>query len=327
MPAELDLVARFFQQAGLAADPARHRHIRLGIGDDCALISVPRGKELALSMDVLVEGVHFPPEAPADLVAQRALAVNLSDLAAMGARPLCFTLGLTLPRADEVWLEAFASGLRQSAERYACPLAGGNLARGPLQIAIQVQGLVPKGEALLRRGARAGHDVWVSGEPGRAGLALEWQQGKCPELEAAQAQELLDAYYRPEPRLALGEALRGIASAAQDVSDGLLIDLSRLAAQSRVKATVEIAAMPLAGILTRVRKSSDVFRLAMTAGDDYELVFTAAKGKRRAVLAAAASAGVKVTRIGSIGKGEGVDVVDLSGRSLAFEAAGFEHFR
>jgi len=327
MPAELDIVARFFERVGLAADPALHRNIRLGIGDDCAIVHVPRGKELAISMDVLVEGVHFPTGAPADGVAQRALAANLSDLAAMGASPLCFTLGLTLPAPDEAWLECFSRGLARSAERYGCPLAGGNLARGPLQIAIQVQGLVPRGKALLRSGARPGHEIWVSGEPGRAGLALEWLQGRCPGLDTAQEQELHEAFYDPTPRLALAEALRGIASAAQDISDGLLIDLSRLAARSGVKASVEIAAIPLSGLLTRLRGSSDVFRLAMTAGDDYELLFTAPKSRHRAVLAAADQAGTRVSCIGQVAKGEGVDVLDLSGRPLAFEAAGFEHFR
>jgi thiamine-monophosphate kinase len=327
MPAEFDIITRHFCQAGLAADPARQRRVALGIGDDCALIKVPRGQQLALSMDVLVEGLHFPAGAPSELVAWRALAVNLSDLAAMGAEPHCFTLGLTLPGADEVWLEAFARGLRDSAQLHGCPLVGGNLARGPLQIAIQVQGLVPPGKALLRSGARAGHDVYVSGEPGRAGLALELLLGRLDGLEAEQEQELLDAYYKPQPRLALGQGLRGLASAAQDVSDGLLIDLSRLAAASKVRIEVDIAAMPLAGVLTRNRDSSEVFRLAMTAGDDYELVFTAAPGRRRAVEQAAARAGVRISRIGRVLKGEGVEVRDLSGRALAFDVSGFDHFR
>ncbi|MGA0806746.1 MAG: thiamine-phosphate kinase [Pseudohongiellaceae bacterium] len=327
MPGEFDIITRHFRQAGLAADPAVHKGVALGIGDDCALITVPRGQQLALSMDVLVEGVHFPLDAPADLVAQRALAVNLSDLAAMGAVPHCFTLGLTLPAADEGWLQAFARGLRESAMRYQCPLIGGNLARGPLQIAIQVQGLVPAGAALLRSKARPGHDVYVSGETGRAGLALEFLQGQCPGLAPGQQQELLDAYYKPEPRLALGQALRKCAGAMQDVSDGLLIDLSRLAAASRVRISVDIAAMPLAGVLTRNRDSSAVFRLAMTAGDDYELVFTAAPSRRKAVAAAARKAGVRVSRIGQVHKGEGVEVLDLSGRALPFASSGYEHFR
>lgn len=326
MLTEFDIIAKYFQQDGLAADPALHRGVMLGIGDDCALLSVPRGKQIALSMDVLVEGVHFPAGAPAELVAQRALAVNLSDLAAMGAEPFCFMLGLTLPQAEEAWLDAFGRGLRASALKYKCPLVGGNLARGPLQIAIQVQGLVPAGTALLRSKARPGHDVYVSGEPGRAGLALEYIQGRCTGLTPEQEAELMSAYYQPEPRLQLGQALRGIAGAAQDVSDGLLLDLERMAVQSKVRISVDIASIPLAGVLTRLRTSTDVFRLALTAGDDYELIFTAAPSKKRAVLAAAKKAGIRVSCIGKVSKGEGVEVIDLSGRPLAFSRAGYEHF-
>jgi thiamine-monophosphate kinase len=323
---ETDIITRYFMQAGLCADPALHRGIALGIGDDCALLTVPRGKQLAVSMDVLVAGVHFPAAADPGLVAERALAVNLSDLAAMGAVPHSFTLGLTLPSADPQWLEAFATGLRASAQRYACPLAGGDLTKGPLQICIQVHGLVPVGAALLRSGARAGHDVYVSGETGRAGLALEYLQGKHQELSAAQQQELLAAYYRPQPQLALGQALLGIASAAQDVSDGLLTDLGHIAAASKVRLTVDIATIPLAGILSAAGTSTEVFRLALTAGDDYELVFTAPASKKKAVAAAAKQAGVRVSRIGKVARGEGVEVLDLTGRPMTFNSTGFEHF-
>lgn len=323
---ESDIITRYFQQAGLQADRKLHKNVPLGIGDDCALLNVPRGKQLAVSMDVLVEGVHFPQGADPAQLAYRALAVNLSDLAAMGAEPLCFTLGLTLPQADEQWLEQFSSGLRDCATQYKCPLAGGNLTKGPLQIAIQVQGTVPANKALLRSGARAGHDVYVSGVTGRAGLTLDYWRGKCPGATNAQREELLAAYYRPEPRLALGQALRGIASAAQDVSDGLLKDLAHIARASRVQISVDIAAIPLAGVLTALCGSTDVFRLALTAGDDYELVFTAPAGKKRAVAAAAQKAGVKVARIGKVAKGEGVQVLDLSGRALEFNGQGYDHF-
>lgn len=324
---EFDIISRYFDREGLRAETTLHRNVPLGIGDDCALLNVPRGKQLAVSMDVLVEGVHFPKAADPARIAYRALAVNLSDLAAMGAEPLCFTLGLTLPKAEEAWLESFSNGLRECAQLYKCPLAGGNLAKGPLQISIQVHGLVPSGGALLRSGAKAGHDVYVSGVTGRAGLTLDWWQGKCNELTEAQRNELLNAYYRPEPRLALGQALRGIASAAQDVSDGLLADLAHIARNSKVKLSVEIAAIPLAGVLTALRGSTDVFRLALTAGDDYELVFTAPAGKKKAVAAAAKKAGVKVARIGKVEKGEGVTVLDLSGTPLEFTGAGYDHFR
>lgn len=323
---ETDIIERYFLQPGLAADPRLQRNIVLGIGDDCALLNVPRGKQLAVSMDVLVEGVHFPKDADPARIAYRALAVNLSDLAAMGAEPLCFTLGLTLPKAEEAWLEGFSAGLRECAQQYNCPLAGGNLAKGPLQIAIQVQGLVPAGNALLRSKAKAGQDVYVSGVTGRAGLTLEYWKDKCPGITNAQRDELLNAYYRPEPRIALGQNLRGIASAAQDVSDGLLADLAHIARASKVQITVEIAAIPLAGVLMALRSSTDVFRLALTAGDDYELVFTAPPSKKKAVATAARKAGVQVTRIGKVSKGEGVQVLDLSGTSVSFTGTGYQHF-
>lgn len=324
---EFDIIARYFQREGLAADPAVQRNIVLGIGDDCALLKVPRGKQLALSMDVLVAGVHFPTGADPARIAWRALAVNLSDLAAMGAEPLCFTLGLTMPHAEEAWLDSFSTGLRECAQQYGCPLAGGNLARGPLQIAIQVQGLVPAGKALLRSGARPKHDVYVSGMTGRAGLAVEWWEGKCAgAFTDDQRDELLDAYYRPQPRLALGQALRGIASAAQDVSDGLLADLGHIARASGVGITLDITTVPVSALLTSQYSSSGVFRLALTAGDDYELVFTAPAGSKKAVAAAAARAGVRVTRIGKVNKGEGVVVLDPSGRPLTFDGGGYEHF-
>ncbi len=323
---EFDIISRYFQQPGLCSDPTLNRNIPLGIGDDCALLNVPRGKQLAVSMDVLVSGVHFPAGADPARIGYRALAVNLSDLAAMGAEPLCFTLGLTMPKADATWLAAFSEGLRECAMQYGCPLAGGNLTRGPLQIAIQVQGLVPTGTALLRSGAKAGHDVYVSGITGRAGLTLDYWQGKCAIASDAQRDELLTAYYRPEPRLKLGQALRGIASSAQDVSDGLLADLAHMARSSKVQITVDIAAIPLAGVLMALCTSTDVFRLALTSGDDYELVFTAPAGKKRAVAAAAKKAGVRVTRIGKVAKGEGVAVIDLSGRPMDFKSQGYEHF-
>jgi thiamine-monophosphate kinase len=323
---ETDIIEHYFHQSGLCADPALQRGIALGIGDDCALLNIPRGKQLAVSVDALVEGVHFPRGADPARIGYRALAVNLSDLAAMGADPLCFTLALTLPKAEEAWLEGFAAGLRECAMQYGCPLVGGNLARGPLQMAIQVQGLVPTGAALLRSGARAGHDVYVSGTTGRAGLFLDCLEGKYAGVSDAQREELCTAYYRPEPRLALGQALRGIASAAQDVSDGLLADLAHVARSSKVQITVDIAAIPLAGVLTALCTSTAVFKLALTAGDDYELVFTAPAGKKKAVAAAAKKAGVRVSRIGKVTKGEGVQVLDLSGRPMNFSKPGFDHF-
>jgi thiamine-monophosphate kinase len=322
---EFDIITRYFQQAGLCSD-ASHPDIPLGIGDDCALLSVPAGYQMAVSMDALVATVHFPLKANPVLLAQRALAVNLSDLAAMGASPLGFTLGLTLPYVDESWLAGFASGLRLSAQKYGCPLFGGNLTRGPLQICIQVHGLVPAGKALLRRGAQVGDAVYVSGTTGRAGLALDWIKGVLPMATEEQVSELEAAYYLPEPRLNLGQALQGLANAAQDVSDGLLADLRHIANQSNVQIVVESKAVPIASVLLSFKSPESALHLALTAGDDYELVFTAPADKHDVILAAAQTAGVPVTRIGSVQPGAGVVLLDAAGNAVQFTQQGYDHF-
>jgi thiamine-monophosphate kinase len=322
---EFDIITRYFQQAGLCSDVS-HSDIPLGIGDDCALLSIPAGHQMAVSMDVLVATVHFPLKANPVLLAQRALAVNLSDLAAMGASPLGFTLGLTLPYIDESWLADFASGLRLSAQKYRCPLFGGNLARGPLQICIQVHGFVPTGKALLRGGARVGDAVYVSGTTGRAGLALDWIKGMLSMATEEQVRELEAAYYLPEPRLNLGQALQGLVNAAQDVSDGLLADLNHIAAQSGVQIVVETGAVPVAPLLVKFKSPESALQLALTAGDDYELVFTAPLDKHEAILAAAKNVNVPVTRIGSVQQGSGVMLVDAGGKSVQVAQKGYDHF-
>lgn len=322
---EFDIIARYFQQPGLCSD-ASHPDIALGIGDDCALLAVPAGQQMAVSMDTLVETVHFPPDANPLLLAQRALAVNLSDLAAMGATPLGFTLGLTLSAGDESWLADFAAGLRLSAQKYDCPLFGGNLARGPRQISIQVHGLVPAGKALLRSGAQIGDAVYVSGATGKAGLALDRIEGKLSSATKEQIDELEAAYYRPEPRLKLGQALQGIANAAQDVSDGLLADLAHIARQSSVQIVVEAAAVPLAPLLLAFKSPEAALDLALTAGDDYELVFTAPALQHENILAAAAATNVPVTRIGRVQAGSGVVLLNAEGEHVQLRRKGWDHF-
>ena len=322
---EFELIARYFQQPGLAADDT-HPNVALGIGDDCALLAVPPGQQLAVSLDVCVADVHFPANADPGLIAQRALAVNLSDLAAMGASPLGFTLGLTLPLVDEQWLQNFSTGLRVAAIRYRCPLLGGDTTRGSLQIAIQVHGTVPAGTALKRSGAREGDDVYVSGMLGRAGLALFIFRDALPGMTPQQRAELLEAYYTPVPRLTLGAGLRGVATAAQDVSDGLLADLGHIAQQSGVGIVVEATRVPVANVLRNLCTPAQALELALTAGDDYELVFTAAPGQRQSVDAAARTAGVGVTRIGHVCAGEGVSVVGVDGNALTFSRQGYDHF-
>ncbi|MDR0779869.1 MAG: thiamine-phosphate kinase, partial [Pseudomonadales bacterium] len=318
---EFDIIARYFNRDGLAATPA-HTGVSLGIGDDCALLRVAPTDELALSMDVLVEGVHFLQGAPADEVARRALAVNLSDLAAMGALPLGFMLGLTLPGVDEHWLAGFSEGLRESALHYGCPLLGGNLTRGPLQIAIQVQGTVPRGCAILRSGARPGDLIYVSGRFGAAGLALRWLLGEFA-ADAPLKEQLARAYYRPEPRLRLGRALVGRASAAQDVSDGLLADLGHLLRASGVGARVYAARIPVAPALSACLSAPEALALAAGAGDDYELVFTLPPLCASEVRELAAAGEVPLTCIGEVLPGEGLTLVDEHGHVLPQTRRGF----
>jgi len=323
---EFELINRYFRRPGLAADPEVHPCVVLGPGDDCALLELPAGQQLALSLDVLVAGVHFPEDADPHLLAGRALAVNLSDLAAMGATPLGFTLGLTLPRIDETWLQGFSDGLLDAAARYCCPLLGGDTTRGPLQIAIQVQGRLAAGTALRRDGAKAGDDVYVSGQLGRAGLALSVLQNKLPAASAMQRDELLVAYYRPEPRLPLGVALRGLATSAQDVSDGVLADLGHIARASGVAMQLHAEQVPVAATLSALCAPAQALQLALTAGDDYELVFTASPAQRTAIADAAATTGTAVARIGRVTAGTGIEVVAADGSVILFPSAGYLHF-
>lgn len=318
---EFDLIARFF------ARPVRRQP--LGVGDDCALLQPAPGMQLAVSTDMLVEGRHFLSTVDPRRLGHKALAVNLSDLAACGARPLAFTLSLSLPQADEAWLAGFAAGLFALADAHDCELVGGDTTRGPLCISITVFGEVPAGAALLRSGARAGDDLWVSGTLGDARLALEAFRGtlSLPQEVFEAARQRLE---QPEPRVALGLALRGIATAAIDISDGLLGDLGHVLARSGVGATVqaEAAGPLLAASRQGLRLPPEQLQsLVLAGGDDYELAFTAPPQRREAVEAAAAQAGTPVTRIGRIDAESGLRVEEADGRPLAARFASFDHFR
>ncbi|MES2937063.1 MAG: thiamine-phosphate kinase [Pseudomonadota bacterium] len=316
---EFDLIARFFQR------PARHSP--LGIGDDCALLQPGAGMQLAVSMDMLVEGRHFFAGTDPRRLGHKALAVNLSDLAACGARPLAFTLALALPQADEAWLAPFAEGLFALADAHGCELVGGDTTRGPLNLCITVFGEVPAGTALLRSGARAGDDIWATGTLGDARLALEALRGTLT-LPAEVLQAARARLEQPAPRVAMGQALRGIASAAIDVSDGLLGDLGHVLAKSQVGACIDaeiaatlLAAPPVAGLGAEQRRAC-----VLAGGDDYELVFTAAPGRRADVEAAGLAAGTHVTRIGTIEAEPGLRLVDAAGQALPQHYASFDHF-
>jgi thiamine-monophosphate kinase len=315
---EFDLIDRYFKR------PVTRN--ALGVGDDCALLSPAPGMQLAVSCDMLVEGNHFLSTVDPCKLGHKALAVNLSDLAACGARPLAFTLALSMPVADEGWLEPFSRGLFALADEHRCELVGGDTTRGPLNICITVFGEVPQGQALLRSGARAGEDIYVSGTLGDARLALEVSRGTlsvpAEVLEAAWAR-----MEQPTPRVALGQALRGIASSAIDVSDGLLGDLGHILRQSQVGARVDtdIAAGLMgapAGSLAADRRLEYV----LAGGDDYELVFTAPPARRDAVKAAALAAGTPVTRIGQIEAEPGLRLMAGAGRLNDQRFASYDHF-
>ena len=321
---EFDLIARYFTR------PVRRA--ALGIGDDCALLAPRPGMQLAISSDMLVEGRHFFADVDPEALGHKALAVNLSDLAACGARPLAFTLALALPRVDEAWLAGFSKGLLALADAHGCELVGGDTTQGPLNICITVFGEVPAGQALLRSGARAGDDIYVSGTLGDARLALEALLGHIhlPGELLAQARQRLE---RPTPRVALGLALRGIASSAMDVSDGLLGDLGHILRASGVGADINadetsklIAARALFTGATARFDMELLRQCTLAGGDDYELAFTAPPALREAVAGAAATAATPVARIGRISAEPGLRLADAQGRPLAGRYASFDHF-
>ena len=324
---EFELIRRFF------ARPTRHAV--LGPGDDCALLQPAPGMQLAISSDMLVDGRHFLSTVDPAKLGHKALAVNLSDLAACGAKPLAFTLALALPRADEAFLAPFAQGLLALADVHGCDLVGGDTTQGPLNICITVFGEVPLGQALLRSGARAGDDIYVSGTLGDARLALDALHGHPqaaalpPALLAAARQRL----ERPTPRVALGLALRGVASSALDVSDGLLGDLGHILRASGVGARIELAlttdliANCVVSATAEGQLDANYLQQCMLAGgDDYELAFTAPPSQRDAVAAAAQASGTRVTRIGVIETAPGLRLVDARGLPVTRHYASFDHF-
>jgi thiamine-monophosphate kinase len=325
---EFDLIARYFKRLTPRAV--------LGVGDDCALLAPRPGTQLAISSDMLVEGRHFFPDVDPASLGHKALAVNLSDLAACGATPLAFTLALSLPRANEAWLASFSRGLLGLADAHGCELIGGDTTQGPLNICITVFGEVPvlqgRSTALLRSGAQAGDDLYVSGSLGDARLALEVLRGQLDlpaELFAA-AQARMD---RPTPRVALGIALRGIATAAIDLSDGLLGDLGHILKASHVGATVHteittqlIAIQAMNTWASALIDSKMQLQCVLAGGDDYELAFTAPPSLRAAVATAAHQASTPVTRIGHMDGAPGLRLVDGAGHKVPNTHTSFDHF-
>ena len=324
---EFDLIARFFTR------PVRPGGaVALGVGDDCALLKPAPGMQLAVSSDMLVEGRHFFAGTDPERLGHKALAVNLSDLAACGARPLAFTLALALPQVDAAWLEGFSRGLLQLADAHGCELVGGDTTQGPLNICITVFGEVPTGQALLRSGAQPGDDIYVSGTLGEARLALDALRGQFA-LPANMLAHLRQRLERPTPRVALGLALRGVASSALDLSDGLLGDLGHILRASGVGACIDtsktidlIATSALSISVTGQFDADYLQQCTLAGGDDYELAFTAAPARRGAVAAAAQASGTAVARIGVVEGAPGLRLIDAQGRPVAQRYASFDHF-
>jgi len=316
---EFELIRRFFTY------PARHAV--LGVGDDAAIVRPRRGQELVVTTDMLVAGRHFYHGANPERLGHKALAVNLSDMAAMGATPRWATLALALPRADARWLAAFMRGFMRLARRHGVDLVGGDTTRGPLNICVEIIGEVPRGRALRRDGARAGDDVWVSGMLGDAALALTAGRLGLPSRDRRALQLKLDA---PAPRVGLGIALRGIARSAIDVSDGLVADLGHICERSRVAAVVKLARIPVSGTMKGQLEHSAARAALLAGGDDYELIFTAGRARRGAIARIARRQRLKLTRIGRIRRrregGPLVIVLDAAGSPIAVTRAGYEHF-
>ena len=335
---EFELIRRFFTRPTPKAV--------VGVGDDCAVLQVAPGMQMAISTDMLVAGRHFFHDVDPRSLGHKALAVNLSDLAACGARPMAFTLALALPEANPAWLQAFSEGLWALADSHGCELVGGDTTQGPLTINITVFGEVPSSQpgptgqpgtqALLRSGAQSGDDIYVSGHLGDARLALEERLGHIelpPEVRAAVSRRL----DWPTPRIALGLALRAVASAAADISDGLVGDLGHILDQSGVGATINaslaIELIASKSYFTRAEAQFDQYnseqlmrRCVFSGGDDYELVFTASPHRRSAVLAASAAAATPVTRIGQIERAPGLRLVDANAQPMTSTFASFDHF-
>ena len=312
---EFELIRTLFHPL---AEATWRNGVRLGPGDDCAIQSVPSGCELVFSIDTLVEGVHFPKSYSPRHLGWRSLAVAVSDLAAMGADPVCYTLALTLPQADSGWVREFVAGLREASQAFAIALAGGDITRGPLTITLQVHGTVPEGQAIRRSGARPGDLVAVTGPLGGAAAALPWLDSDVPAPRHATA--FLDRYHRPEPRCDLGRSLRGVASAAIDISDGLVADLGHILSASGVGAELSPEKIPRNFGDTRATLDQ-----ALYGGDDYELCVTLAPD---AVSTLAAHLGTSLTLVGTVSQGSGLRLVHADGviEEIA-RPAGYDHFQ
>jgi thiamine-monophosphate kinase len=329
-PSEFAIIDRYFKTLSATGD-----NVVLGPGDDCAILRVPDDHEICVSTDTLLEGVHFLADAPASVVASRTLAANLSDLAAMGAVAHSFVLAMTLPTVDEQWLEAFSSTLAELSKRYEIPLVGGNISRGNLSLTVTVIGIVPTGQAICRNGAKVGDDIYVTGTLGDAAAGLEQcQLGVDLDLLAQRylvQRYLVQRYNAPTPRLQAGQALRGIATAMIDISDGFMADVAHIGEASECGVQISVESLPLSDELRALFTGSpegvaspQARRLALFGGDDYELCFTASADDAERVAVASANIALGFTKVGVITAGREVAAIDRDGNR--YEGAGYQHF-
>ena len=315
---EFDLIRRYFTRAAPSA--------LLGVGDDAALLQVGAGNVLAVSTDMLVSGTHFLSDADPYMLGHKTLAVNLSDMAAMGATPRWATLAVALPSADEVWLERFSAGFFALADQYGVELVGGDTTRGPLNLSVTIFGEVPAQRALRRSGAQIGDEVWVSGNLGDAALALAHIKNHIA-LTVEELSACAPALHLPRPRVVLGLALRGIANSAIDVSDGLLGDLGHILDASQVAAEIDFARLPVSAILSAYLQQPLARQCVLSGGDDYELCFTSPAMRHTEVLNIGTRLGLPLACIGRIVAGRGCVVHDASGNLIDVESGGYDHFR
>jgi thiamine-monophosphate kinase len=318
MPSEFDLIRRFFTRPAPQAV--------LGVGDDAALIQPSSGMELAVSTDMLVSGRHFFPDADPFQLGYKSLAVNLSDIAAMGGNPRWATLALALPEADERWLGAFMEGFFSIAQEFGVDLIGGDTTHGPLTISVTIMGEVPAGQALRRSGAQVGDEVWVSGQLGDAALALAHFQQRI-ELTPHDVAACLPALHMPAPQVALGRHLLGLAHSAIDISDGLVADLGHILEASGVAAEIRFSVLPVSATLHPYLHLPEARRCVLAGGDDYQLCFSVPVSGREEVLAISRQTGLPLVCVGRIEAGTGLRVLDQEGQPMALEGGGFDHFR
>ncbi|WP_394129575.1 thiamine-phosphate kinase [Shewanella maritima] len=316
---EFQLIEKYFREQGL-----KRKDVELSIGDDCALVQPAENKSIAISCDTLVENVHFLPSIPPRALGYKSLAVNLSDLASMGAEPAWMTLALTMPSVDESWLASFSQGLFEAAEYYGVSLIGGDTTRGPLSINITIHGQVPTGKALKRSGAQNGDWIYVTGTLGDSALGLDILRGNVS-VSAEHEGYLINRHYNPTPRVLAGQALRTLATSAIDLSDGLVSDIQHILKASDVGANIEVDAIPMSPSLLESVSPQEALGYALTGGEDYELLFTVPESQRGAIDTALIHAGVKFVKIGQICPGNKLKLT-LKGEPFEPTFYGFEHF-